>query len=244
MTKLQTPKNPVIQEVGGHSYAVKADGTLGDRVQSVGRLWPKPTLQLATLSGLKEAAALKVGELGDHVAFHVVDYLRVDLIDTNADEFGKRHIYATAQHAVETPFRFNTYLDVEDFIIGLRSSFYFVEGDGECDALTVQRFVSNLESGITVNVADDGVSQSLEVKAGTVNKQAVKVPASGVNLVPWRTFRDVAPVSSKFLLRVRQVKDAPPLVALFEIDQKWKLDTMQEIGKWLEKHAAGIPVIA
>jgi hypothetical protein len=82
-------------------------------------------------------------------------------------------------------------------------------------------------------VADDGVSQKVTASAGTVTKSQITLPADGISLVPWRTFRDVNPVESKFLLRMKAAKDALPTVALFSIDEKWKLDTVQAIAKYL-----------
>jgi hypothetical protein len=70
------------------------------------------------------------------------------------------------------------------------------------------------------------------------------LPAEGVPLIPWRTFREAAPVESRFLLRLQQVKDAPPNVALFEIDQKWKLDTVQSVAAWLREALPAATVLA
>ena len=84
----------------------------------------------------------------------------------------------------------------------------------------------------------------MEVKDGTVTRSGVTIPAEGIELIPWRSFRDAAPVTSKFLLRLRGVKDGLPALALFEIDQKWKLDTIHSIGDWLRKNVKGAKVIA
>jgi hypothetical protein len=232
-------KQPVTHTVGKVEYAVKSDGTLGNPVLELAPQWDKPTFTVGTLSALRELWDGKVDGFGDEVGLHVADYLTVHLISLQADEFGRRHIYATATHRSETPFKFGVYLEAEQFLIDMRTSFLFDD-----EAVKLHSFCSQLESGMTVSLADDGVSQKLEVKAGTSSKSAVTIPAEGISLIPWRTFRDASPVSSKFLLRVKTVKDSLPHIALFEIDQKWKLDTINSIAEWLRKHAKGAKIVA
>jgi hypothetical protein len=230
---------PVTVNVGSQDYAVRADGTLGDAVRALAPQWNKPTFNVQTLSALAALYAAEVDDFPGTCALHVADYLTVELVSVKADEFGHRHVFAQAKHQQETPFLFNEYMPAEKFLIALRTSFLFND-----NAVKVQQLCSNLDSGMTVNVADDGVSQSLEVKAGTSSKSGVVIPAEGIALIPWRTFRDAAPVESKFLLRLKGVKDGLPLVALFDIDQKWKLDTTNSIADWLRKNVPAATVIA
>lgn len=227
----------------GQVYAVEADGTLGDPVRELAPQWTMPTFQVATLSGLVELHKANVDDFHSdgepRCALHVADYRNVKLISLEADEFGRRHVFAHAVHAAETPFKFGEYHQAEKFLIDFRCSFLFND-----EAVKVVNLVSNLESGMSVNVADDGVSQSLEVKAGTTSKAGIKIPAEGISLIPWRTFRDAAPVESKFLLRLKGVKDGLPMVALYDIDQKWQLDTVGSIAKYLQKHVPDATIIA
>jgi hypothetical protein len=239
LAKIQTPKNPVIVKVGEQDYAVKADGTLDGPVRGLAPQWVKPAFQVSTLSGLAQLVKAKVDDFGENVALHVVDHLTVRLVSTRADEFGRRHIYAEAKHVEGALFEFNQFQEAEEFLIAFRRSFLYND-----EAIKVQQLCSNLEGGMTINLADDGVSQQLEVKSGTISKAAIKLPAEGISLIPWRTFRDAAPVDSKFLLRLRGVKDGLPLIALYEIDQKWQLDSINSIAKWLKEHIEGIAVIA
>jgi hypothetical protein len=230
---------PVTVQVAGQDYAVAVDGTLGSPVRDLAPQWDKPTFQVATLSALASLYAAKVDEFPDTVAFHVADYLNVNLVDTKADKYGSRHVYAHAQYRPETMFVFNKYMAAEDFLIAFKTAFYFND-----NAVLVQKIVSTLESGQTISMADDGLSQQLEVKVGTVSKSQVKLPADGIPLIPWRTFRDADPVESKFLLRLQQVKDDLPKVALFDIDQKWQLNTVNSIAKWLGEKLPDARVIA
>jgi hypothetical protein len=230
---------PVTHEINGQHYAVAADGTLAQPVRDLAPQWDAPTFKVLTLTALAELYAAKVDEFPENVALHVVDHLTVQLVSLKADVFGRRHVYAQAGHVQDTCFKFNEYMPAEKFLIDLRTSFLYND-----DAVIVQKVCSNLESGMSVNVADDGVSQALEVKAGTGSKSGVTIPAEGIGLIPWRTFRDAAPVESKFLLRLKGVKDGLPQVALYEIDQKWKLDTIHSIGEWLRRHVKDARIIA
>lgn len=228
LAEIQTPKNPQTVVVNEQTFAVKADGTLGDVVRPLDLTWPKPALLLGSLSGLVTAYKAKAGKLGARVALHVVNHLQVDLIDLDENEVGKRLVYATAKHAPDTSFQFDTYMDPEPFLLKFRASFYFNN-----EAVKVQQLCSTVASGSAVAVADDGISQEVTVKSGTITKAPVTLPADGIPLIPWRTFRDANPVESKFLLRMRGVKDGLPQIALFEIDGRWKIDTVNSIRSYL-----------
>jgi hypothetical protein len=223
---------PVTVNVGGQDYAVQANGTLGLPVRELPPQFIKPTFKVQTLSALAAAVASNVDAFGSEVVLHVVDYRTVQLVSTLADEFGHRHIFIEAKHEAECPFEFNKFIAAEKFLIDLKTSFYTND-----EAVKVQKVVSSLESGQTISMADDGLSQQLEIKSGTVSKSQVVLPSDGIPLIPWRTFRDADPVASKFLLRLKQQKDDLPLVALYDIDAKWKLDTVNSVASWLRAHA-------
>jgi hypothetical protein len=155
------------------------------------------------------------------------------LIALEVDECGRRRVYARARHAPETGFEFGTYYAAEDFIIKFRTSFYFNE-----QATKVQQLCSTLDAGSTVNVSDDGMSQTVVVSQGSISKASVTLPAEGVRLIPWRTFREAAPVESSFLLRMKADKVNVPRIALFELDEKWKVDTAHSIADTLGELAA------
>lgn len=233
-------KTPVTVEVDGQAYAVNYDGTLGEPVRELAPQFIKPTFKVQTLSALALAVAAGIDSFGNEVALHVVDYRTVQLVSTRADAYGHRHVFIEAKHEDECSFQFNVFMPAEKFLIDMKTSFFTND-----DAVKVQRVVSSLESGQNVTTADDGLSQRLELKGGTISKAEVVLPADGVPLIPWRTFRDAAPVESKFLLRLKGQKDGVPHAALFEIDAKWKLDTVNSVAGWLRSNVSGsVPVIA
>lgn len=241
LVSLQTPKNPVSVEIHGQPFEVKADGTVGVAIKPVifDMSFEKPALPLTTLSGLVAAYNAKVGSLGDRVALYISSFMKVELIDLDQTEFGKRRVYAIAQHLTETAFPFDTFLDPEPFLLKFRASFYFND-----EAVMVQQLCSTICAGSGVAIADDGISQEVTVKTGTITKGGATLPADGVKLIPWRTFRDVSPVESRFLLRMRGVKDGLPQIALFEIDAKWRLDTVNSIRSYLQAELPAATIIA
>lgn len=233
-------ERPATTQVNGQFYAVKADGTLGEPVRALAPQWRKPTLEVNTLRGLADVFSNGADELEPaEVAFHIVNYRRVEIVSLTADEYGHRHVWAVATHKGETKFEFGKYYEPEEFLIKFRSSFLFND-----EAVKVQQLCASVGSGDAVLVTDDGISQEVQIKSGTVTRNAVALPADGVPLIPWRTFRDAHPVQSRFLLRMKGVKDALPQIALFEIDAKWELDTIASIRRWIEENASGAIVIA
>jgi hypothetical protein len=225
LAHIQTPKNPIITSIDALPYTVKADGTLGDLIRSpVGS-----ALEVRSLGAIMAAYRNRIDGLEpESTAFHVVDPLLVELIALELDEYGRRHVYARARHAPETGFEFGTYYAAEDFIIKFRSSFYFNE-----QAAKVQQLCSTLDAGSTVSVSDDGMSQTVVVSQGSISKASVTLPAEGVRLIPWRTFREAAPVESSFLLRMKSDKVNVPRIALFELDKKWEVETVHSIADYL-----------
>lgn len=233
-------ERPVTHKVDKQEYAVKADGTLGEPVRELAPQWRKPTLLVSRLEGLADAYRERIDGL-EHgkVAFHIVDYLTVQIVSVEADQFGHRQVWAQAKHKPEAGFVFGKYYDPEPFLLAFRSSFYFNE-----DAVKVQQLCSSVGAGDAVLVNDDGISQEVQIKSGTVTRNKVELPADGVPLIPWRTFRCVSPVVSKFLLRMKAVKEGLPQIALHEIDAKWELDTIASLRHWISEHAEGAIIIA
>jgi hypothetical protein len=234
---------PVTVHVDSQAYAVKSDGTLGDPIREL-RPIPtieNPTLKVPTLSGLAGAVLAGLDGLDQkEIMVAVADVYTVVVSSIEADEYGRRHNWVLATHQPETLFTFNKYYtSPEEFIIAFRAAFYFND-----EATKVQQLCSTVGAGDAVVVVDDGVSQEVTVKSGTVTRSTVTLPADGVTLIPWRTFRDATPVESKFLLRMKGVKDGLPQIALFEIDAKWRVDTMQSIAAYLATALPGVTIIA
>jgi hypothetical protein len=231
-------ERPASVQIGSHHYKLSAQGVIDSVIEPVPDPWPR-VVGCSTLRGLVDAYSAGLDGLKERVAFHVEDYNLVSLVSLDADKYGRRRTYAQAHHRGETPFEFDTYMAPEKFRLDFLASFFLNE-----DALKVIRLISSLGvKGEDLNVTDDGISQTVEIKSGTVVRGKVDLPTEGIPLVAWRTFRDVPPPVSKFLLRIKALGSVP-MIALHEIDAKWRLDTIESIRGWIAKEVKDAIVIA
>lgn len=226
---LLKPKHPVVHQVHDATYKVNSDGTLGDLVREATPV-DKPTLELSTLTGFVEAYKAKLDGFEKSVV-QVVDHRTVRLIALEGDTFGRRHEWLRAVCLEENPFVFGEYHKPENFLINLHQGFIPTE-----EVIQLQRLASTLSAENSVATSDSGMSQTVTVKVGAVTKSTVELPTR-LPLAPYRTFREVTPCLTEFLVRMRAVKDSLPTIALIELcGGKWKLDTVHEVGRWLKKH--------
>lgn len=213
-------------------------------------------LKVTTLTGFLDAVAAGVGNVpsGDGSAtgqgipapppmpiVHVEDYLTVTLKAAQSDRWGTRDVFLTAKHPAYNAFVFDEYYsDPAKFIIGLQTSFLTTD-----ELLYLIKLASNLKAGNSVQTEDDGFSQTLTLKAGEVQTAEVKIQPK-IKLIPLRTFPEVNPVETEFLIRFKQTPQQTPAIALFNTEgDKWKGETMRSIKKYLvENLPAGVPVLA
>ena len=109
-------------------------------------------------------------------------------------------------------------------MIELRS--LFVPGEGTKYLLNLLGKMSK-DSGVTTK--DNGVTQTVEARAGVSLKQNVEINPR-VKLQPFRTFLEVAQPESEYLLRV----DEDGRIGLFEADGGvWKLEAKRNVKEYL-----------
>ncbi len=242
---LNKPDRPVTVAVHGEPFAVKQDGTLGDRVPPILPIAPvaTPMLSLTTLSGLVAAFSANVDGFTDlgPSAVQVESFDSVALVSLKSDEWGRRHVWARAKSTEVNLFRFGEYLDPETFLITAQAGFMPIDGH----YTNMLKLCSSLTAGNSVQVADDGYSQKVTISEGGVTRGEVEL-SPRVSLRPYRTFREVDPVESDFLLRFRAQKDALPHVALIPVDAgRWKTDTALMVRTWLKNNLPeGTTIIA
>jgi hypothetical protein len=242
---LNRAERPVTVSVGKDNFAVQADGTLGAAVHPVLPIAPiaTPVLALSTLSGLVAAFMANVDKFSTlgASAVQVESFDSVALVSLEADAWGRRHVWARAKSAEINPFKFDSYLEPEMFLITAQAGFMPVDGH----YTNMLKLCSSLKAGSSVQVADDGYSQKVVIQEGGVQHGEVELPPR-VSLRPYRTFREIDPVESDFLLRFKAQKDALPTVALIAVDGGgWKTDTAHAVAAWLRGNLPdGTKVIA
>jgi hypothetical protein len=210
---------------------------------------PKPAaLNVVTLTGFMDYVHRNVDELvEENVMIHVVNFYTVVLIEA-LDDYEKRTTYIKAQLPDNFMFNdFERWWTQEEAVISLQKS--FVQTEARDNLL---RIIGNLSSERVQKFSDDGVTQKVNLTAGTtlINREAETVP-NPVKLAPYRTFREIIQPESDFILRVKDAKeDQPPLIAIFEADGgMWELEAMRKIAESITADLKAyemydIPVIA
>lgn len=118
---------------------------------------------------------------------------------------------------------------IEQFIVGLQVR--FADAD---DRTNVLRLLSSVKHETVRQSQDDGITQTVQAKAGVVLVSDVAVP-NPVKLTGYRTFRDIVQPSSLFVLRVQSGRQGGlPEVGLFEGDGgAWRLTSVERVKDWL-----------
>lgn len=196
---------------------------------------PEPvTIACSTLTGLIELLAMP-DVIPQSIYFHVPNHKTVQVQACSVGKFQRRAIYASATHT-NNEFRYNQYMEIEQFNIGLQT--FFVRDETVEEVLKKTGKIVH-EASITTN--DDGCSQSVTIKTGIARVENVTAP-NIIYLRPYRTFLEVAEQpQSMFVLRLRQTEKGGAEAGLFESDSGlWKLEAIRSIKNWLKAEIENI----
>ncbi len=184
---------------------------------------------LATLSGLAEFVAANVDGLDLSKHLVVVDSpLLVQLIGPRTGRRHRRQILVECKPDIPR-FEFGKWLGFESFNIALQSQFHYRDDDRKA----LLQAIARIKSGTDVVQEDNGTSQRVQVTKGIDLVVHLELP-NPVTLAPWRTFVEVLPVESKFILRCREEGRGVEL-ALFEADGGfWRIQTVERIKATLD----------
>lgn len=188
---------------------------------------PSPdTLQTKSLSSIVDYLKGNIDQCDpEEILIHVVDEETVTVSSMLFYDRRTREVYMTAD-APLPQLRLNDFIPRESFNVMLQSCFT-AKGDRD-SVLKVIGNISKQQSG-GVEVSDDGVTQNVEAKAGTVLKTKATIP-NPVNLAPFRTFTEIDQPISPFVLRINE----DMRVALFTADGgAWKQEAMKNIQAYL-----------
>lgn len=200
----------------------------GRDLKRLGDVHPAPII-LATLTGLADYLKANVDPLPFDRLIHVTSPHEVDLYSPLLLPWKGRDVFSCAKFDVARMFRFNQFIDHEDFIIEIQTR--FVDTPARSRLL---KLVGNIRSDESVEQADDGVSQIVHQRAGVSLIAEAKVE-NPFRLKPFRTFAEIDQPESDFILRVRDAGNDIQC-ALFECDGgAWKLDSAELIKAWLAK---------
>lgn len=200
-----------------------------DKAETVGTLTGFSDLVKVALNGQREPQNF----------IHVLNPNEVCFAAVLCDEWGQRQIDIHAKLPAFGRFAFGEYMDQERFIIGLQAFFQPTK-----DIAYLQQIAGTLKAE-QVNISDDdGTSQRVAMRSGVVLAETVTVKKL-VTLRPWRTFREIEQPASTFIFRLKNVKDAAPLLSLHVADgEVWQIEAMQSIKTLLAARHPGVAVVA
>jgi hypothetical protein len=193
---------------------------------------PEPTtIIVSTLEGVVKAASYFDALVPNHmfIVFNGVDEV---LVKVNHDLYAKSY---TMIHAVAktTRFRFDQYMNVEDFIIASLAGFEPTE-----DLKKMLSYVGNMTDLAEQSYKEDGVSQAITIKRSVVKASNERIE-NPLLLAPYRTFPEIEQERSQFILRVKKDEKSGALMcALFNRDDSvWERNCLQRLKVWIKEHS-------
>jgi hypothetical protein len=220
---------PLVEVIGDRNYAVKPSGygaSLGELIVPPA----KPTLQLISLTGFRDAYIAGIDDFSEagKTAVQVIDHETVALVSLEADENGQRHKWLQTTNRESNPFPFDAYQVPEAFLLSLQMGFLPTE-----EVVQLQRFASSLSNESSIATQDDGYTQTVTAKQGSVSRGDIQLPKR-IELMPYRTFREIDPVKSEFIVRLKGTPGQLPTIALLGVDAgRWKHDTALLVKYWM-----------
>lgn len=166
--------------------------------------------------------------ISDKKIINVVDPTHVTVESSIFGKFKQREGYIFADYSDLLPdISFGRFVKLEEFIIMLKSKFIMTE-----DLEQIIKIVGNIQDENVTNYNDDGITQKVTTRTGIARVGDTSLPPK-VNLVPFRTFIEVAQPKSEFLLRAKKGYDGIEF-ALFEADGgAWKKEAINNISSYL-----------
>lgn len=219
-------KAPDIQTIGGETYSDKPLNRIAYNPKA-------EPITLNTLSSLVDYIRSEFDEIGK-VFVHIVSPSEVRLFSA-LDDDRKREplVNVTAQ---VPGFKFNEYINHEEFCISLQAKFMDTE-----DRALLLRFAGTVEAGTVAQYGDDGVTQKATIKSGVASKQEALVP-NPVRLRAYRTFIEVNQPETQYIFRMKQGSNNGVYCGLFEADGgAWKIVAKDYIREYLEENLKEIP---
>lgn len=214
---------PDVREINGQTYSDKSLYRINHNPKA-------DSIEMSTLTSLIDYIKSGVDEMQGKMIIHVESPTRVSMY-SQLDVDRKRETVVKVVAQVPE-FKFNQYLDHENFLIGVQSKF---ADDDDSDRSLILKFAGTVEAGSVAEYGDDGVTQKATVKTGIASKSEAVVPSPAI-LRPFRTFVEVEQPISQYIFRMKQDKYDGIQCGLFEADGgAWKLQAMYNIKRYLQE---------
>lgn len=211
---------PKVVEIAGKTYCNK-------ELRRYGREDMAEPVSATTLTALVDYLKGCSAELRERMVIHVTSPTSVKLYSGLTDERERESLFQTK--AITSDFRFDSWVEQEQFIIDLQANFEPTE-----DLATIMKVAGNVEAKTTGTYGDDGVSQKTTIKQGIASKADVIVP-NPVTLVPYRTFMEIPQPESQFVFRISDSGRGPVFKLIEAEGGLWRRKAMAEIKEYLEE---------
>lgn len=190
------------------------------------------TMNFRTLRGLVDTLKKEHGNFVSpfvsHLVVNVLSETEVEVY-SGIDDVDRTREIPYHSEAETIHIDFNRKLDYESMMITLKSK--FVETP---ELLELVKLLGTITEEHSSQTSDDGFSQSVVVKKGTVLKENRTIKPI-VKLKPYRTFNEVDQPESEFLIRLSEGS----YVAIYEADgDAWKLRARENIAEYLRNELA------
>lgn len=187
-------------------------------------------LKMSTLTSLVEYIKGNIDSMSYKMIVQIVDPETVVLL-SQLNEERQREKLAVVNATIPN-FRFNDFINQEEFCINLQSKFI---DDEETDKSLLLKFAGTVEAGTVAEYGDDGTTQKATIRTGIASKGEAIVP-NPVSLRPFRTFLEVTQPKSDFIFRMKQDKYDGIACAIFEADGgAWKIAATTAIKEYLQR---------
>ena len=215
-------KNEII-DVNGQKYSTK----------SINRVMLPQVhdIDVSTLTGLVDYIKSNIDKIQTDLLIQVANPTTVHVYSPLKGDLTRDHFIEC--NAVTPRISFDSFLDVEKFNIMLQSC--FLENE---DRVNLLKVIGNIKEENVKNTGDDGITQTVTAKSGISLLHDIKVP-NPVTLIPFMTFTEIEQPEIKYVFRMQD----GPRAGIYEADGgAWKLQTMQNIKKFLQKELEGCNV--
>jgi hypothetical protein len=220
---------------GGRKVIVISDGETIEYDDD--RDCPPTPVAVTTLGAVAEyvKAGILEGDLPeDYKLVHIASPSHVNIMAPLVGDYRQNFIYLASRPLLPGVI-FGQYVDLEFFMIQLQSMFAHTP-----DRDVLLKFLGSVKMENSVQMADDGVGQSVTAKTGVIRMEEVQVNNPWV-LAPFRTFPEITQPTSPFILRL----DKQCRAALFEADGgAWRVQAISDIRAWLETAGVKLTILA
>lgn len=218
-----------IEDMTGPKVIVTQQGAFADK--HLYRVENKlaDTIVLSSLSGLAEMIKQEMSEYNLPLFVRATSAERVHVFGAIRDDMQRERPFTAEAKFID--FDFNEYISIENMIICLKSRFAPTE-----DRDYLVQLLGNITDQQSVQIKDDGITQSATVKSGIqlIGEQRIK-PI--VTLKPYRTFLEVEQPESDFLIRLKDGR-----AALFEADGgAWEREAVKNVADKLRELLEDVP---